>query len=243
MGDFVKNKLFIAWCTVLTIILLVHFSITTLFNSPVNPITYKYHHIIESYMTPLFVQNWKLFAPNPISSNTNLLVKGLYTEGDGEEKETKWLNVNELLVKKLQSNRLTPLRLSVAQISSSMIETMNEVSKDQAEKIELTEQTTSEKEHFPNKLEEESDEAPSYVELVEEAIEGEGIYPRELIILRGASSEALYSKYNRHFDEIIIKINVERFPDYFDYITEEDTETENMYITLPKMPYVSVSDL
>ncbi|WP_432357034.1 DUF5819 family protein [Sporosarcina sp. UB5] len=231
-----KNKLFVIWYLFLSIALLIHFSITILYNSPVNPITYKYYPAIQSYMQPLFNQNWKLFAPDPVSNNHKLLVKGYYKGENGKENETQWIDVTELLVTELHKNRLTPLRLAVAQITTSTIETVNKYATDQMKAEASVTEDNTQKGISDN-------DRPSYEELINHAINGDGAYPRELIVLRGASSNALYKTFGRHFDEIIIRINIERFPDYYDYIMEEDVEIETIYIQIPKIPYKEISEL
>jgi Family of unknown function (DUF5819) len=44
------------------------------------------------YLTPFFGQNWRLFAPNPIDEDRNLLVQGAYIDGDGDVQTTPWVD-------------------------------------------------------------------------------------------------------------------------------------------------------
>lgn len=50
------------------------------------------------YLTPFFGQNWRLFAPNPIDEDKNLLVQGAYVDGDGDVRTTPlvdWTSVEQ----------------------------------------------------------------------------------------------------------------------------------------------------
>jgi hypothetical protein len=43
-------------------------------------------------LTPFFGQSWRLFAPNPIDEDRNLLVQGAYVHGDGDVRTTPWVD-------------------------------------------------------------------------------------------------------------------------------------------------------
>lgn len=47
---------------------------------------------MTSYLNPFFTQNWRLFAPNPISSDRSIEFRGQYDSADGSSTTTKWLN-------------------------------------------------------------------------------------------------------------------------------------------------------
>lgn len=57
-----------------------HFSLTLLYVLPVNPIKLAMLPLLEAYIGTYFVQNWSLFAPNPLDSNHALLVRCIYPE-------------------------------------------------------------------------------------------------------------------------------------------------------------------
>jgi len=50
----------------------VHLSATFFYNAPSNPVSQRYVTQIDWWMDPLFTQNWRLFAPNPISENVTV---------------------------------------------------------------------------------------------------------------------------------------------------------------------------
>ncbi|MBD8605690.1 hypothetical protein IFT73_02380 [Aeromicrobium sp. CFBP 8757] len=45
-----------------------------------------------SYLDPYFTQNWRLFAPNPISEDRSLLFQAAYTDADGDQVRTGWVD-------------------------------------------------------------------------------------------------------------------------------------------------------
>lgn len=49
-----------------------HLSATFFYNAPTNPVSQRYVTQIDWWMNPLFSQNWRLFAPNPISENVSV---------------------------------------------------------------------------------------------------------------------------------------------------------------------------
>jgi hypothetical protein len=52
--------------------LAVHLTATFLYNAPVNTVSQRYSQQIRWWIDPLFTQNWRLFAPNPISENVSV---------------------------------------------------------------------------------------------------------------------------------------------------------------------------
>ncbi len=45
-----------------------------------------------TYLDPYFTQNWRLFAPNPISEDRSLLFQAAYTAADGTPARTEWVD-------------------------------------------------------------------------------------------------------------------------------------------------------
>jgi hypothetical protein len=45
-----------------------------------------------TYLDPYFTQNWRLFAPNPISEDRSLLFQAAYTAADGAPARTEWVD-------------------------------------------------------------------------------------------------------------------------------------------------------
>ena len=80
----------------------VHFTITALYLTPLNPIKLRLYPLIQTWMNPLFQQNWHLFAPNPLSSNQSLLARcrsGAIT--------SDWIDITSAILDKYYENRLS----------------------------------------------------------------------------------------------------------------------------------------
>ncbi len=45
-----------------------------------------------TYLSPMFTQNWRLFAPNPIAEDRRILFQGSYRAADGTQKQTEWVD-------------------------------------------------------------------------------------------------------------------------------------------------------
>lgn len=49
-----------------------------------------------AYLDPYFNQNWRLFAPNPISEDRSLLFQGAYVDAEGKQATTEWVDWTEV---------------------------------------------------------------------------------------------------------------------------------------------------
>ncbi|MET9607266.1 DUF5819 family protein [Streptomyces sp. NPDC006512] len=88
-----------------------HFGMTALYNTPFNPIREKYDEQIHSYMSPYFGQDWHLFAPNPISEDSGLLIRAKIPGPDGAQVTTQWSDVTTPHIDKLHDQRFWPSRV------------------------------------------------------------------------------------------------------------------------------------
>ena len=87
-----------------------------------------------AYVDPYFTQNWRLFAPNPIAEDRNLLFQGAYRAADGSVVETEWVDWTtvelDLVRHRLVGGRagyvttklVTPLRARTAALSDAQRE-------------------------------------------------------------------------------------------------------------------------
>jgi len=91
----------------LCLLFVVHFSLTALYNTSSNPLQAKYKTIVDSYIDPLFTQNWRLFAPTPATSNNYFYVKAKLDDGN-ESRTTDWIDLSKFMYEKNQQNRFTP---------------------------------------------------------------------------------------------------------------------------------------
>ena len=49
-----------------------------------------------TYLSPYFTQNWRLFAPNPISDDRSVLFQAAYVDADGNPARTAWVDWTEV---------------------------------------------------------------------------------------------------------------------------------------------------
>ncbi|MCY9456846.1 DUF5819 family protein [Bacillus inaquosorum] len=97
-------------------ILIFHFMIVILNVMPMNPISNKYKKDISEYMEPIFVQNWHLFAPDPVSHNEIIQVK----VGFERESKSDWIDITTPMIEEMHKNYFSPLN-RMARISSGII--------------------------------------------------------------------------------------------------------------------------
>lgn len=88
-------------------VLAVHFSFTALYVAPVNPVNLQLQGAVHRYMTPLFQQNWQLFAPTPVNEERGLLVRARVLDpATGVIIETDFHDFTSPLVNEIHRNRL-----------------------------------------------------------------------------------------------------------------------------------------
>lgn len=49
-----------------------------------------------SYLRPMFTQNWRLFAPNPVAEDRMVRFQGSYRATDGTQRQTEWVDWTEV---------------------------------------------------------------------------------------------------------------------------------------------------
>src|SRR5258708_632570 len=69
----------------------IHLAATFLYNAPSNPVSQRYAKQVQWWMEPLFNQNWRLFAPNPISENVSVQARASLSP-DG--RLTGWIDLS-----------------------------------------------------------------------------------------------------------------------------------------------------
>jgi hypothetical protein len=71
-----------------------HFLLTLAYLMPLNPIKLRMAPLLERYMHPFFAQDWRLFAPDPISETRVLFLSCRLRQADGTAVETVWADVS-----------------------------------------------------------------------------------------------------------------------------------------------------
>jgi hypothetical protein len=72
---------------------LVHVLLVFLHVAPTNDISQRYSKQINSWIYPLFEQNWRLFAPEPDSANRQISVRTMRTSTDGTHQVGDWFDL------------------------------------------------------------------------------------------------------------------------------------------------------
>ncbi|WP_142505906.1 DUF5819 family protein [Melghirimyces algeriensis] len=101
-----KRYLPLVWALFLAFALLFHFFVTSLYLTPDNPVKSRWWDSLYAYMDPLFAQNWKFFAPNPVSQHREIWVKGRIRNETGQFQETDWKNITRPLIRQKQKRRI-----------------------------------------------------------------------------------------------------------------------------------------
>ncbi|MGW0538387.1 DUF5819 family protein [Streptomyces sp. NPDC003032] len=93
-----------------TAVLLFHFSMTALYNTPFNPVQKDLSRVITGYMSPQFSQDWHLFAPDPVDADSGILVRAKVRTQDGQD-VTGWTDITTPHIAKVHSQRMWPARV------------------------------------------------------------------------------------------------------------------------------------
>ena len=92
----------------LTLVLMFHFLMTLAYLTPLNPIKLYFQQANLAYMQPFFLQNWQLFAPNPVRDTRVLMVSCRIRDTDGTMTTTEWSDISTPLREASYDNRLVP---------------------------------------------------------------------------------------------------------------------------------------
>ena len=91
--------------------LVTHFVLTALYVIPPNPVNMALQPLLDATIGTYFGQNWSLFAPNPVSADTALLVRCL-EPGESEpavgQPSDDWYDISTPFWKAFQRNRFSP---------------------------------------------------------------------------------------------------------------------------------------
>ena len=85
---------------------LLHFGLLLLGLIPLSGIPPGLRSVASGYATPIFVQTWWLFAPDPPAIERAVEVRGFYLSR-GDSQETPWLSLTEPVIRAVQQNRLS----------------------------------------------------------------------------------------------------------------------------------------
>lgn len=105
-----------------------HFTLTELGNLPENPIKVGMSKWINAYETPLFLQDWNFFAPNPIDGDITIFAR-VQPVCDYATKcsPSQWYDIEDPLIESIRRNRLSSLALIQLMLSNSAVELNNQI--------------------------------------------------------------------------------------------------------------------
>lgn len=83
-----------------------HLALTFLYVAPRNVLSRSYAEEIDAYIKPEFVQNWKLFAPEPLHVNVYLHARAQVRTSDGSSQVTPWVNITQPDIEATRGNPL-----------------------------------------------------------------------------------------------------------------------------------------
>jgi len=69
---------------------LIHVLLVFLHVAPPSVLSQRYSQQVNSWVFPLFEQNWRLFAPDPESVNRQISARTMHTAPDGTEQVSNW---------------------------------------------------------------------------------------------------------------------------------------------------------
>lgn len=91
-------------------VLAFHFIMTALYNTPFNPVKRDLDEVIVGYMSPFFSQDWHLFAPDPVDTDSGILVRSK-VRSEGGLRVTEWADVTTPHITKIHGERMWPARV------------------------------------------------------------------------------------------------------------------------------------
>jgi hypothetical protein len=75
---------------------LTHVLLMFLHVAPANPISQRYGAQTDAWIYPLFEQNWRLFAPEPESTRTQIFARTGRITASGEKQVSDWIDVSSV---------------------------------------------------------------------------------------------------------------------------------------------------
>ncbi|QRX91155.1 DUF5819 family protein [Streptomyces noursei] len=85
-----------------------HFCVASFSQMPLTPVKLRFLSFVNNYLQPYQTQNWRLFAPNPLSENRGILARGRCANG----KTTEFYDVTSRYIEAAQNSRFFPSRMS-----------------------------------------------------------------------------------------------------------------------------------
>ncbi|MFC9319189.1 DUF5819 family protein [Streptomyces nigra] len=85
-----------------------HFALAAFSQAPATPLKVQHFDKVKGYLNPYFVQNWMLFAPDPLADDRGVLARARCRDGS----VTEYHDVTTAYVREAQESRFFPSRMS-----------------------------------------------------------------------------------------------------------------------------------
>jgi len=205
-----------------------HFAMTLAYLTPLNPLKLRFYEPVVGYMQPFFVQNWHLFAPDPVRDTYALTVSCRLRQPDGTPAESAWVDVSTPFRRARQANRFSPADRMDRPQSSAIHSVFN---RDETLMV-------------LQKHRRDDDPDPAYDELLEQLGRAEGRQREEALTvldrIASAHCDSLYGPGRTV--EVRPRIVVLHFPRFSDRM-RPDSDGELTYQLLDWAPYQRVAPL
>lgn len=84
----------------------VHIAAVILYVAPENAVSRTYGDSVDEYVKPEFVQNWKLFAPEPLHVNVRIYARTEVRTADGSSQVMPWVDITAADIEQTRGNLL-----------------------------------------------------------------------------------------------------------------------------------------
>ncbi|MER5644908.1 DUF5819 family protein [Streptosporangium sp. NPDC002524] len=102
----------------------VHAVMTFFFVSPDNYVGISGRSILDSYMKPIFGQNWQLFSPDPIESDMGMVIRAELVDPSGAKRQTEFFDTTS--ANNIDRVLHTPLPDRNARLASTVLALYNQ---------------------------------------------------------------------------------------------------------------------
>ena len=121
----VRGRLWWLAFVAIGLILLFHYSILFVYCMPTNPIQYTFQPQINTYTDTFFSQDWRLFAPNPATTNTILSARATSAPEGQTGQYTEWVDLMTPLISVVQANRFSEQQIPELMVSNTTLDLAN----------------------------------------------------------------------------------------------------------------------
>ncbi len=104
----VSQKVLVAYACLVAAVLGLHFTATAIFLQPANPLRDRLYPLTSAYLGEYFMQNWRLFAPEPMEPSKRFWVSCRIEDRSGKVIATEPQDISAPHYAALHATRLSP---------------------------------------------------------------------------------------------------------------------------------------